>query len=168
MLISVHRPPSEEEVYKAIKQLSTGKAPGADTILAEVYKHGGDRLLQRMTGRFCRIWNDEVIPQQPNDASTIRLYRKGYRQHCDNCRGISLLTIAGNILARVLLNRLIVHLEHGLLPESQCGFRFGRGTVDMILAVRQLQEKCQEQCDDAFMTFIDLTKALSVETCYVR
>ena len=39
------RPPSEEEVTKAIKQLSTGKAPGADAISADVYKHGGDALL---------------------------------------------------------------------------------------------------------------------------
>ena len=58
-----------------------------------------------------------------------------------------------------MLNRLIVHLEHGLLPESQCGFRGGRGTVDMIFAARQLQEKCQEQYDDLFITFINLTKA---------
>ena len=43
------RPPSEGEVKKAIKQLSTGKAPGADAIPAEVYKHGGDTLLQKMT-----------------------------------------------------------------------------------------------------------------------
>ncbi len=43
------RPPSEEEVKKAIKQLSTGKVEGADAISAEVYKHGGDVLIQRMT-----------------------------------------------------------------------------------------------------------------------
>ena len=30
------RPPSEDEVKKAIKQLSTGKAPGIDAIPAEV------------------------------------------------------------------------------------------------------------------------------------
>ena len=29
----------------------------------------------------------------------------------------------------------------------------------MIFAARQLQEKCQEQYDDLFITFIDLTKA---------
>ena len=71
---------------------------------------------------------------------------------CDNHRGISLLSIAGKILARNLLNRLIDHLEQGLLPESQCGFRKERGTTDMIFAARQLQEKCQEQN-------VDLTKA---------
>ena len=137
------RPPSEEEVKKAINQLSTGKAPGADAIPVELYKHGGDTLLQKLTDLFSRMWDDEVIPQQLKDASIIHLYKKGNRQHCDNYRGISLLAIAGKILARVMLNRLIVHLEHGLLPESQCGFRGGRGTVDMIFAARQMQEKCQ-------------------------
>ena len=110
------RPPSEEEVKKAIKQLSTGKAPGADAIPAEVYKHGGDMLLQKLTYIFRRMWDEELIPQQFKDASIIRLYKKGNPQLCDSYRGISLLTIAGKILARVLLNRLIVHLEHGLLP----------------------------------------------------
>ena len=82
-------------------------------------------------------------------------------QVCDNHRGISLLSIAGKILARVLLNRLNEHLEQsGLLPESQCGFRKNRGTIDMILTARQLQEKCQEQNVDLYMTFVDLTKAI--------
>ena len=48
---------------------------------------------------------------------------------------------------------------YGLLPKNQCGFHGGRGTVDMIFVARQLQEKCQEQYDDLFITFIDLTKA---------
>ena len=78
----------------------------------------------------------------------------------DDHRGISLLSIAGKILARVLLNRLTAHVNlHEVLPESQCGFRAGRGTADMIFAARQLQEKCQEQHQDLYMVFIDLTKA---------
>ena len=70
------------------------------------------------------------------------------------------MSIAGKILARVLLNRLNEHLEQsGLLLESQCGFRKDRGTIDMIFTARQLQEKCQEQNVDLYMTFVDLTKA---------
>ena len=82
-------------------------------------------------------------------------------QLCDNHRGISLLSIAGKVLAKVLLNRLNEHLEQsGLLPESQCGFRKDRGTIDMIFTARQLQEKCQEQNMDLDMIFVDLTKAV--------
>ena len=91
----------------------------------------------------------------------IHLYkRKGNPQVCDNHRGISLLSIAGKILAKFLLNRLNAHLDQaGLIPESQCGFRKDRGTIDMIFTARQLQEKCQEQNVDLYMTFVDLTKA---------
>ena len=69
------------------------------------------------------------------------------------------MSIAGKILARVLLNCLLDHLEQGLLLESQCGFRAGRGTTDMIFAAHQLQEKCMEQHRDLYTTFVDLTKA---------
>ena len=57
------------------------------------------------------------------------------------------------------------HLEQsGLLPESQCGFRKDRGTIDMIFAARQLQEKSQEQNVDLYMTFVNLTKAFDTVT----
>ena len=102
-----------------------------------------------------------MIPQKFKDASIIHLFkRKGNPQVCDNHRGISLLKIAGKILARVLLNRLNEHFEKSvLLPESQSGFRKDRGTIDMIFTARQLQEKCQEQNVDLYMSFVGLTKA---------
>nr|VZI49256.1 unnamed protein product [Spirometra erinaceieuropaei] len=92
--------------------------------------------------------------------SRLHLYKqKGNGQLCDSHRGISLLNIAGKIFARILLNRLNNHLEKGLLPESQCGFRRHRGTTDMIFAARQLQEKCPKMRTHLYSTFVDLTKA---------
>ena len=61
----------------------------------------------------------------------------------------ALLSVAGKSLDRILLNHLAEHRENGnLLPESQSGFRQGRGTVDMIYAAQQLQKKCREQMSD--------------------
>ena len=116
--------------------------------------------LQRRWQFFHIMWRKEAIPQEFKDASIIHLFkRKGNPQLCDNHRGISLLSVAGKVLARILLNRLNEHLEQsGLLPESQCGFRKDRGTIDMIFTARQLQEKCQEQNMDLYMTFVDLIK----------
>ena len=93
----------------------------------------------------------------------VHLYKqKGNRQACDNHRGISLLCIAGKVLARIFLNRLIEYLENGLLRESQCGLRKERGTIDMVFAARQLQEKYQEQNVDLYTTFVDLTKTFDI------
>ena len=149
-----------DEILKAIRLLSSGKAPGSDSIPAEIYKEGGRALIEKLHQLFQVVWQHETLPQDFKDASIIHLYkRKGNRQACDNHHGTSLLSVAGKALARVLLNRLIDHLEQGLLPESQCGFREDRGTIDMVFAARQLQKKCQEQNTDLYSTFVDLTKA---------
>ena len=153
--------PTISETVKAIKLLSSSKAPGSDAIPAEIYKAGGPPVAEKLTELFHIMWRKEAIPQEFKDATIIHLFkRKGNPHVCDNHRDISLLSIAGKILARVLLNRLNQHLERsGLLLESQCGFRKNRGTIDMIFTAQQLQEKCQEQNVDLYMTFVDLTKA---------
>ena len=158
--MALDEPPTLLETEKAIHQLSSGKAPGSDSIPAEIYKEGGTALTEKLHMLFISMWQQELIPQDFRDAAIIHLYkRKGNRQCCDNHRGISLLSIAGKILAKILLNRLTAHLDQGLLPESQCGFRKDRGTTDMVFAARQLQEKCQEQNVSLYSTYVDLTKA---------
>nr|VZI23260.1 unnamed protein product [Spirometra erinaceieuropaei] len=153
-------PPSLQETIRAVQQLSSGKAPGSDAIPAEVYKHGVPLLMDHLTALFQETWRQGEVPQDFKDATIVHLYkRKGNRQVCDNHRGISLLNIVGKIFARILLNRLNNHLEQGLLPESQCGFRRHCGTTDRIFAAHQLQEKCQEIRTHLYSTFVDLTKA---------
>ena len=66
------------------------------------------------------MWRKEAFPEEFKDATIIHLFkRKGNSQVCDNQQGISLLSVAGKILARVLLNRLNEHLERsGLLQKA--------------------------------------------------
>ena len=152
--------PSREEVQKVINQLVSNKAPGNDCIPAEIFKFGGGSLIDKLLDLFVLIWETGSVPQNFKDASIIHLYKnKGARNVCDNHRGISLLSVAGKILARVVLNRIITHVVPDVYPESQCGFRAGKGTIDMIFALRQIQEKAREQNNDLYMVFIDLTKA---------
>lgn len=92
-------------------------------------------------------------------ALIILLYKnKGIKSGCGNYRGISLFSIAGKILARVIVNRLITVFED-ILPEIQYGFRPGWSIVDMIFTLRQLQEKCIEQNMALYSAFLNLMKA---------
>lgn len=153
-------PPTLEETKKAIKQLQAGKAPGPDGIPPEIFKEGGEAIATKLTELMQQFWEEGSVPQDFKDANIIHLYKnKGDRASCDNHRGISLLSIAGKIMARVVLNRITHHLLDDVVSESQCGFRSNRGTVDMIFALRQLQEKCREQNQNLYILFVDLTKA---------
>ena len=52
-----------------------------------------------------------------------------------------------------------VNLGQRCLTDSQCGFRMGRGCLDMVFAVRQILEKLHEHATKGFAVFIDLRKA---------
>ena len=100
------------------------------------------------------------------DSKIITLYKnKGERSDCNNYRGISLLSIVGKVFARVILIRL-QKLAERIYPESQCGFRAERSTIDMVFSLRQLQEKCREQHMPLYIAFIDLTKAFDLVSRY--
>ena len=135
-------PPTLVETQKAIKQLQAGKAPGPDRIPPEIYKEGGDAVQVKLNELLQQFWEESSVPQDFKDANIIHLYKnKGDRASCDNHRGISLLNVAGKIMAPVILNRITQYLLDDVVSESQCGFRRNRGTIDMIFAVRQIQEK---------------------------
>ena len=155
-------PPTREELSKAIDSLACGKAPGSDGIPSEVLKSGKEALIQPLHELLCLCWEEGYVPQDMRDANIVTLYKnKGDRSDCNNYRGISLLSIVGKVFARVVLARLQT-LASRVYPESQCGFRASRSTVDMIFSLRQLQEKCQEQRMPLYIAFIDLTKAFDL------
>ncbi|XP_063585355.1 uncharacterized protein LOC134762738 [Penaeus indicus] len=147
IILELDAPPNTAETVAAVKQLQTSKVPGPDGIPAEVFKAGGEALITHLTRLFQVFWANGKLPQDFRDANIIHLYKnKDDRSSCDNHCGISLLSIAGKILARTLLNRITKHILDDMVSESQCGFR-------------QIQEKCVEQHQDLHLLFIDLTKA---------
>ncbi|KAL8589062.1 hypothetical protein ACOMHN_055075 [Nucella lapillus] len=149
----------KDEVSRAIAELQCSKSAGPDGIPPEVSKEGSQLLIQKFTEFLCMCWEDGCLPQDLKYARIVHLYKgKGDKSSCDNYRRISLLSKAGKILSKVILNRLNIHILDETVPESQCGFRQKRGTV-MIFTVRQIQEKCKEQTMDLYILFVDLTKA---------
>ena len=55
--------PSCAEVKKAIAQLKSHEARGIDGIPAEVYKEGGDVLLNKLTDLLSACWEKGTVPQ---------------------------------------------------------------------------------------------------------
>lgn len=64
-------------------------------------------------------------------------------------------------MAEILLN-ILKTISEEMLPESQCGFRSGMATTDMIFAPRQLQEKAAEQQQLLYIVFVDFSKAFDM------
>ena len=161
-LEELDREPTIDELREALDSLSSGQAPGKDSIPADLLKYYKETLISELHEILCLCWREGEVPRDMRDANVVTLYKnKGNRGNCNNYRGISLLSVVGKVFARVVLKRLQVLAER-IYPESQCGFRANRSTVDMIFSLRQLQEKCKEQRQPLFVAFIDLTKAFDL------
>ena len=153
-------PPSLQELEECIIALRNHKAAGGDGLPPELFKYGGPSILQKLHNFILNVWEVESVPQVWKDSLLVNIYKnKGDRAVCGNSRGISLLSVAGKLQAKVWLKRLIKHVSEDLMPETQCGFRQNRSTSDMIFAARQTLEKCREQNRQLHMCFIDLSKA---------
>ena len=152
--------PSFSEVHKACKSLKNNKSPGPDGLPGELFKFGTQAVTRKLHKLIMAMWNTGHLPQTLKDANIIMIYkRKGCRSDCSNYRGISLLDIAGKIIALIMLARLLDSVAPLVLPETQCGFRKERSTSDMIFVARLLQEKCREQNKNLYIAFVDLAKA---------
>ena len=152
-------PISCEELDKAIKATKSGKAPGLDGIPADIFKYGGAEQRDQLLSLYNACLDKGELPQDFKDALIVTIYKKkGDRSDCGNHRGVSLLSAAGKILAKIILGR-IQEISENVLPESQCGFRANRSTVDMIFTLRQLQEKSKEQLRPMYIVFVDFSKA---------
>jgi len=118
---------SFSEVYRPTQSLKNNKSPGPDGIPREVFKYGGHHAVHRLHKFICSAWEAEVLPQQWKewkDANIVTIFKKkGDKSDCGNYCGISLLSVAGKVLARVMLVRLLNHVVDVVLPDAQCGFR---------------------------------------------
>ena len=120
--------------------------------------HAGADFLAAFHQLLGDIWAKGSVVDDWRNAVVVPVPKKGDLRCCDNWRGISLLNVAGKLFARVMQDRLQVVAEE-ILPDSQCGFRRGRGCTDMIFCARQLVEKTIEHDTSLYVLFVDLQKA---------
>ena len=150
--------PSATDVRKALSKLKNGKAAGSSGILPEMLKYGCSDFVGLLKDLLNEVWLERRVPQEWVDAILVPIPKKGNLHSCDNWRGVALLDVVGKLAARIVQSRLQMVAEREL-PESQCGFRRGRGCTDMIFVVRQLAEKAVEHQAKQFFVFVDLRKA---------
>ena len=136
-------PPGIAEVRSAIENLKNGKAPGIDSMQAELLKADIGTTSRLLTDLFCKIWEQEVIPKDWSKGLIFKLPKKGDLGNCDNWRGITLLSVPSKIFCRILLKRIEKAIDP-TLREEQAGFRRGRGCMDQIFAPRNILEQSIE------------------------
>ena len=150
--------PLLSEVRAAIKQLKNGKSPGLDNIPGEILKSTGESGIVALHLLCCKIWTTCQWPTDWKLQEFVMLHKSGSIKDCGNYRTIALISHASKILLIILLNRMKPKVE-AELSDCQAGYRSNRGTTDMLFTLQILIEKVRNTDQEAFITFIDYSKA---------
>ena len=145
-----------------IAELHTAvKAAGLDGYGIEVEKYiAGEQYMEMELVMYNNILQSGEMPAIMRDVIITVLYKgKGPRDICDSYRGISLMAHKGNLLERLILNRLNPALGDVIIPANQFGFTTKCGTQDAILISRLLGINATKRHTGLVRGYIDLTKA---------
>ena len=105
------------------------------------------------------MWQAEEVRSDWRRGAIVKLPQKGNISDCNNWRGITLLSIPGNMFcSSVLLNRLREHVDN-ILREEQAGFRKGRSSSEQIFTLWTIIEQSIEHQTPLIFNFIDFKKA---------
>ena len=105
-------------VSKTTKQLVLTTSPLTSLSMVDVLCTEGYIILSLIAGLL------NLSHSNGKNANIILACKqKGDRAECGNSRSISLLSVAGKVLAKIMLTGLLEHVVDLVLPESQCGLR---------------------------------------------
>ena len=162
---------TEEEVWKAVRKLKLGKAPGEDGILTDILKTAADGVgTSKMRGdntvvtSLCLLFNfvleREVWPERWGTGVIFPLHKADTRLDPSNFRPITLLSIVGKMFGIIVNSRVMAFSEAvGAISDEQGGFRQHRGCPDQILIWREVLASRKERGLPTFATFVDVRKA---------
>ena len=110
---------------------------------------------------FNNILDSGIYPESWKIGHILPVYKKkGDKNECKNYRGITLLNTMAKFFTKLLNNRLSNWAEiNGKFMEGQAGFRKKYNTIDNILILNLLFEKCKESHDKLYCCFLDLSFA---------
>jgi hypothetical protein len=152
-----------EEVKRQIRNLKKRKALGRDGVQNEAWMYGTERMVERMVELMNGVCRGEGFPVDWREGVICPIFKKGEKNRAENYRGITLLNTGYKLYASVLSERMKREIEEkGVLPDSQAGFRKGRGTMDNVyilghLIRNELRKKGGRMC----VLFVDFRAALT-------
>lgn len=151
---------TRNEVLKAIDSLKPKTSSGTDEISAKLVKTCKNELINPLTALINKSLQQGAFPTQLKTAKVYPKYKSGPTTDAMSYRPISLIPTFSKIFEKIILNRLISHLDQNLLLTSQQhGFLKGRSTSTALI---QLTEHIIEQLEDGSSVtslFLDFSKA---------
>ena len=130
-------------------KLKVGKSPGPDQLHPRMLRELASVLKIPLFILFRKSLDKGQLPMQWKCAHVSPIFKKGSRSSPCNYRPVSLTSVVYKLLATLIRDSLVTHMEDNhLVCQQQHGFCAGRSTTTQM----------PESCDCSTLLFADVTK----------
>ena len=125
---------------------------------AEALKGDVTSSVEILYSIFEEIWEKEELPAEWKEGYLIKIPKKRDLSRCENFRGITLLSVPGQVLNRIILERMKCEVDK-TLREEQAGFRQDISCTDQSATLQIIVEQSIEWNSSLCVNFVDYEKA---------
>ena len=116
-----------DHVAAVLRNLDNSKAHGPGGIPARLLTETAYQIAPSLCDLFNKSLRTGVVPQDWKLANVVPVYKKGDKEHVENYRPISLLSLISKVLERCLFDCIkdrvfsqINDCQHGFIPGKNC------------------------------------------------
>lgn len=148
------------DISDLIKCLDTTKASGPDLISNRMLKEAANSIVPSLYRLFQSSLDSCSFPDNWKTANVTPIHKKNDPKVTGNYRPISLLSLVGKLLERVVFKYLYNFLhENNLITVKQSGFRPGDSTTNQLSHLYHLFCKALDDKKEVRVVFCDISKA---------
>ena len=148
------------DVLRGIARLRLNTATGPEEVSATLLKCCAPVIVDHLANIFNTSLKSGTVPDEWKVSRITPIFKKGDASLVSNYRPISLLSLVGQLLERVVHSALLDHIiKESIISDSQFGFRPNSSTQEAQPSMTRFWHSTMEADGSNICVFLDLAKA---------